>query len=86
MDGLLGRAPELGRFVSYRGPERRRGSPDRWWRHALEEIDLGVCLVAGDGRLLYANSTARRQLDDSSPLPLADGQLVAPQRDETPGG
>ncbi|WP_082938226.1 helix-turn-helix transcriptional regulator [Mitsuaria sp. 7] len=82
MDGLLGRTPELGRLMSYRGPERRRGSPDRWWRHALEEIDLGVCLVAGEGQLLYANSTARRQLDETSPLQIIDGQLIASQRND----
>ncbi|OWQ91585.1 hypothetical protein CDN99_10635 [Roseateles aquatilis] len=80
MDGMLGRTPELGRLASYRGPERRRGSPDRWWRQALEEIDLGVCLVTGVGQLLYANSTARAQLDEMSPLQLLDGALVAPQR------
>lgn len=80
MDGTQGRTPELGWLVSYRGPERRRGTPDRWWRHALEEIDLGVCLVTVDGQLLYANSSARGQLDERSPLQLIDGALVAPQR------
>jgi len=79
MDVMLGRAPELGRLVSYRGPERRRGSPDRWWRHALEAIDLGVCLLGGDGVLLYANSTARQQLNEHAPLQILDGQLLAPQ-------
>lgn len=79
MDGMLGRSPEFGWLVSYRGPERRRGTPDRWWRHALEEIDLGVCLVGGDGHVLYANSTARRQLDSCSPLQLTGGQLSAPE-------
>lgn len=83
MDGmLLGRTQELGWLAAYRGPERRRASTDKWWRHALDEIDLGVCLVASGGRLLYANCTARNQLGPESPLQLAEGQLAALQRND----
>lgn len=80
MDGMLGRSQELGWMAAYRGPERRRGGAERWWRHALDEIDLGVCLVGAGGRVLYANYTARDQLGPESPLQVVDGQLHTHQR------
>lgn len=80
MDGMLGRSPELGWLTAYRGPERRRGGPDKWWRHALDEIDLGVCLVGAGGKLLYANCTARDQLGPQAPLQIAGGLVSAALR------
>ncbi|SEL21325.1 DNA-binding transcriptional regulator, CsgD family [Roseateles sp. YR242] len=79
MDGMLGRTQELDWWSVYRGPERRRGS-DKWWRSALDAIDLGVCLVGAGGRLVYANCTARDQLGPEAPVQLVDGQVSAVQR------
>lgn len=79
MDGRWGRGQEPDKPAAYRGPERR-GAADRWWRHALDEIDLGVCLVAEGGAVLYANATAQERLGPAqahAPLQLEQGQLVA---------
>ncbi|MFG6448224.1 helix-turn-helix transcriptional regulator [Roseateles sp. BYS180W] len=79
MDGVQGRprAAEFGGRVGfYGGPERRRSSSERWWHGALDEIDLGLCVV-GDGlSVCYANYAARAQLKSAGSLQMQQGRLL----------
>lgn len=43
----------------------------------LDEIDYGMLLVTGDGRVLYLNHTARQELDRDHPLQLVGESLRA---------
>lgn len=65
----------------YRGPERRRerSTGDAWLQAALDEIDYGVLVADGAGRVRHANRVARDELADEHPLQLAQGQLRARQ-------
>lgn len=81
MDGMLGRSQDFDWWSVYRGPERRRGH-DKWWRSALDAIDLGVCLVGTGGRLVYANCTAREQLGPEAPVQVIDGLVTAGERND----
>lgn len=84
MDGMLVGGQDAPWPAPYRGPERRRsgGGAERWWRHALDEIDLGLCLVGESGAVRYANYAARSQLGHQAALQLLDGQLQAPLRND----
>ena len=61
-------------------PERDPLSPlARCMAHMLDEIDYGMLLVDADGRVLYLNHAARRELDEHHPLQLAGQQLGTAQ-------
>ncbi len=63
----------------YAGPERRSTGAQVacWLAHALDEVDYGLLLLDGDGRVLHANRAARRELDDAHPLQLLGNELRA---------
>lgn len=47
----------------------------RWLAVSLDEVDYGIVLVMLDGTVLYANHTARIQLDDPLGLRLDQGRV-----------
>jgi len=50
----------------------------RCMSHMLDEIDYGMLLVDAEGRVLYMNHAARRELDTSHPLQIAGAAVAAP--------
>lgn len=70
---------ELTTYLAASSRERRRAPPSLapLLAGALDEIDYGVLLTDGDGRVLHANHPARRTLVDTHPLTLFDGRLQA---------
>lgn len=67
--------PERRRAQPRREADRRADAagPEEWIQaallaHALDEIDLGMAVVAPDGRILHANQLAERELGPQQPL------------------
>lgn len=63
----------------YAGPERRHvaAASHRRMAQVVDEIDYGLLVVNGDGRVCHANRTARRELDGLHPLQLQGSELHA---------
>jgi DNA-binding CsgD family transcriptional regulator len=51
--------------------------PSRWLAATLDEIDYGLVLVDGQGRLRHANRCARARLDAGDGLRMEGGRVVA---------
>lgn len=66
-----------GRGPGYTGPERRAAGSRLWLADMLDEIDYGMILVAGQGRLLHANSCARGRLRAADGLRIESGRVTA---------
>jgi DNA-binding CsgD family transcriptional regulator len=64
---------------AYRGPDRRAAiSPTwRWLAATLDELDYGVILLSGDGRLMHVNHVAGLELDGDHPLQRQGADLRA---------
>jgi DNA-binding CsgD family transcriptional regulator len=66
--------------LHYTGPERRHGSSWRcpnWLAATLDEIDYGLLLLDGDGRVAHVNHAAWAELDSAHPLQLSGRVLQA---------
>ncbi len=59
--------------------ERRQAASlsSQWMGLVLEELDHGVVLLNGAGRMLHANLAARASLDDNHPLEVVGPHLRA---------
>ncbi len=53
------------------------GMSSQWLLRALDELDHGIVIVGGDGRVLHLNHVAQSELDGDHPLRLLDGELRA---------
>lgn len=53
------------------------GMSSQWLLRALDELDHGIAIVDGDGRVLHLNHVAQAELDGEHPLRLVAGELRA---------
>ena len=61
-------------------PRERRGAAslsNQWLGLVLEELDHGIVLLNGAGRVLHTNLAARAALDDNHPLEVVGPHLRA---------
>jgi DNA-binding CsgD family transcriptional regulator len=58
-------------------PESRADDGADWRFELLDEVDYGIVVLDWDGRVLYVNQAARRQLKHTPALRLERGELVA---------
>jgi hypothetical protein len=68
-----------GQAPGSRPAERRAAASlsSQWLGLVLEELDHGVVLLNGAGRVLHANLAARASLDDNHPLEMVGPHLRA---------
>ncbi|MBN8486310.1 MAG: helix-turn-helix transcriptional regulator [Burkholderiales bacterium] len=73
-----------GSSAPYGGLERRRqtSAVQRLLSALLDEVDHGMVVLSGDGRVLHLNHAAQHALDQPHPLSRSDGRLSARQPED----